>query len=144
VNGLNQYSTFLVGDQYLGVGVLDVQEVLREQSVTPVPLAPAVIAGLINLRGQIIPELDMRRVLELVPREPNRATFSVVIRTAHGPVSLRVDEIEDVLELDAASCEPPPASVDAQARALLVGVHRLPNRLLLILDIQKTVESGAD
>ncbi len=73
-----QYATFRVADHYLGVGVLEVQEVLREQRITPVPLAPEVVAGLINLRGQIVPELDLRQILRLSPRDPGAVTFSVV------------------------------------------------------------------
>ncbi len=135
-----QYATFLVGDHYLGIGVLDVLEVLRDQHLTPVPLAPAVVAGLINLRGQIVPELDMRRVLGLPLREPDSTTFSVVVRTEHGAVSLLVDEIDDVLELDASSFEHPPQNVDAHVRALLLGVHKLPHQLLLILNLRSTVD----
>ena len=124
----------------MGIGVLEVQEVLREQRVTPVPLAPAVVAGLINLRGQIVPELDMRHLLGLSPREPDAATFSVVVRTEAGAVSLLVDDIDDVLELDVSSFERPPQNVDAHVRALLLGIHKLKNRLLLILDIRRTAE----
>ena len=136
----SQYATFRVAGHYLGIGVLEVQEVLREQRTTPVPLAPQVVAGLINLRGQIVPELDLRSVLELPPRPPDSPSFSVVIHTEHGPVSLRVDEIDDVLELDASSFEHAPQNVDAHLRSLLLGVHKLPQRLLLILDIRRTVD----
>jgi purine-binding chemotaxis protein CheW len=139
-----QYATFRVGDHYLGIGVLEVQEVLREQRVTPVPLAPAVVAGLINLRGQIVPELDLRHLLQLPPGAPDAATFSVVVRTEHGAVSLRVDEIDDVLELDASSFEPIPRNVDPHVRQLLRGIHRLQHRLLLVLDVAHTVQTDGD
>jgi purine-binding chemotaxis protein CheW len=138
--GYTQYATFLVGDHYLGIPVPDVQEVLCEQSITRVPLAPAVVAGLINLRGQIVPELDMRQLLELPPRACGSATFSVVVRSEHGAVSLLVDEIDDVMELDASSFEPAPQNVDARVRGLLLGVHQLPRRLLLIVDIHRAVD----
>jgi chemotaxis signal transduction protein len=142
--GSGQYATFRVGDHYLGVGVLEVQEVLREQRITPVPLASAEVAGLINLRGQIVPELEMRRLLRLPDRNPDDSRFSVVVRTAHGVVSLLVDQIEDVLELDASSFELPPRNMDPQVRDLLLGVHRLQRRLLLILDIPRTAGLGCD
>jgi len=135
-----QYATFRVGDHYLGIGVLEVQEVLKEQRLTPVPLAHPVIAGLINLRGQIVPELDVRRLLHLPPRAAEATTFSVVVRTEHGAVSLLVDEIDDVLELDASSFEHPPKNLDAMVRPLLLEVHRLEGRLLLVLDVRRTVE----
>lgn len=140
----SQYATFRVGEQYLGIGVLDVQEVLREQRITPVPLAPASVAGLINLRGQIVPELDMRHLLQLPGRQPDTETFSVVVRTDHGAVSLLVDEIDDVLELDASSFEQAAQSLDQRTRDLLLGVHKLQHRLLLILDVRRTVDVGAD
>ena len=143
-SGRSQYATFMVGTHYLGVGVSDVQEVLREQPVTPVPLSPRVITGLINLRGQIVPQIDMRCLLRLPPRDPDSPTFSVVVRTEHNAVSLLVDEIDDVLELDASSSEPPPQNVDAPVRALLLGVHQAQQRLLLILDVRRTVDVGVD
>jgi purine-binding chemotaxis protein CheW len=139
-----QYATFLVGDHYLGIGVSDVQEVLREQPVTPVPLSPAVVAGLINLRGKIVPQLDMRRLLNLPPREAESATFSVVVRTEEGAVSLLVDEIDDVVELDASSSEHPPQNADPSVRALLLGVHQMPHRLLLVLDVRRIVDVGGE
>lgn len=139
-----QYATFRVADHYLGIGVLEVQEVLREQRVTQVPLAPPAVAGLINLRGQIVPELDMRRILHLPPRPPDAVTFSVVVRSEHGAVSLIVDQIDDVLELDASSSEPVPKNVEPRVRALLCGIHQLPEQLLLILDICRTVQMGGE
>ena len=94
------YATFLVAGHYLGIDVLEMQEVLRGQRLTPVPLAPEVVEGLINLRGQIVPAIDLRRVLKLAPADPGQDRFSVVARSDHGPVSLQVDEIGDVVELD--------------------------------------------
>lgn len=135
-----QYATFWVGDHYLGIPVPEVQEVLREQMITKVPLAPPAVAGLINLRGQIVPELDVRTLLAIRPRESGAATFSVVVRTDHGAVSLSVDEIDDVMELDASSFEMPPQNVDGLVRGVLRGVHQLPRRLLLIVDVPRMVE----
>jgi purine-binding chemotaxis protein CheW len=139
-----QYATFRVGDHYLGVAVLEVQEVLREQRITPVPLAPVEVAGLINLRGRIVPQLEMRRLLRLPAREPEAPHFSVVVRIEDGVVSLLVDQIEDVLELDASSFEQAPRNMDAQVRELLLGVHRLQQRLLLVLDVRRTAGVGCD
>ena len=140
--GSNRYATFVVGGHSLGIRVLEVQEVLRRQRLTPVPLAPEVVAGLINLRGQIVPALDMRRVLHLPPPEDGIDSFSVVVGLEHGAVSLQVDEIGDVLELDDSSFEFPPENTDAHLRALLTGVHKLKDRLLLILDTRRTAEVG--
>ena len=138
----NQYATFRVADHFLGIDVLEVQEVLRGQSMTRVPLAPTVVEGLINLRGQIVPALDMRQVLGLPARETAHDAVSVVVRSAHGPVSLQVDDIEDVIELDSETFETPPSNIGAELRALFSGVHKLAGRLLLVLDTARTVQAG--
>src|ERR1700720_824676 len=88
-----QLSTFFVADLFFGVDVLDVQEVLRFQQMTPVPQAPEVIEGLINLRGQIVTAIDMRRRLRLPPRGGDETPMNMVVRTGDGAVSLLVDEI---------------------------------------------------
>ena len=134
------YATFLVAGHYLGVDVLEVQEVLSAQRLTPVPLAPDVVEGQINLRGQIVPALELRRVLKLVPSAPGQDRFSVVARSPHGLVSLQVDEIGDVMDLDGSGFEPPPDNVDPAIRSLLRGVYKLKDRLLLVLDTARATE----
>jgi purine-binding chemotaxis protein CheW len=134
------YATFLVAGHYLGIDVLEMQEVLRGQRLTPVPLAPEAVEGLINLRGQIVPAIDLRRVLKLAPAEPGQDRFNVVARGHQGPVSLQVDEIGDVVELDTAGCELPPDNVDPAIGCLLRGVYRLKDRLLLVLDTARATE----
>lgn len=138
----HQYATFVVGGLYVGVDVLDVQEVLRGQTLTRVPLAAPVIDGLINLRGQIVPALDMRQVLGLPERDSETPPVSVVVRSSHGAVSLQVDEIEDVIELNTASFEAPPPHLSTHLRSLFAGVHKLEQRLLLVLNTQLAAESG--
>jgi purine-binding chemotaxis protein CheW len=135
-----QFSTFFVADLFFGVAVLRVQEVLRYQPMTRVPQAPAVIEGLINLRGQIVTAIDMRRKLKLPPRDKDQAPMNVVVRTQDGPVSLLVDEIGDVLDVEAATYEPPPDNLDPEARRLITGVYKLKNRLMLVMDAERTVD----
>ena|SRR5579859_1275825 len=94
-----QYSTFSVGTLFFGIEVLKVQEVLRYLEMTSVPLAPDVIQGLINLRGQIVTAVDMRRRLGLDKRAAGETPMNMVVRSDDGPVSLLVDEIGDVLEV---------------------------------------------
>ena len=98
-----QYSTFYVSDLYFGIDVLNVQEVLRYQQMTRVPLAPDVIEGLINLRGQIVTAVDLRKRLNVQPRDRSSAPMNIVVRSEEGAVSLLVDEISDVLQVDPAS-----------------------------------------
>jgi len=137
-----QFSTFFVADLFFGVDVLRVQEVLRYQQMTRVPQAPEVIEGLINLRGQIVTAIDMRRRLGLPPRGGDQTPMNMVVRTDDGPVSLLVDEIGDVLDVDVANYERPPENLDPSARELIRGVYKLKDRLLLVLDAERTVDLG--
>jgi len=134
----------LTGDGlYLGVDVLKVQEVIRCQPMTRVPTAPPVVRGLINLRGQIVTALDLRRRLELPATGAPAAPTNVVVRSADGAISLLVDDIGDVVEVTDAEFEPAPETLAGVARELIRGAYKLPERLLLILDVEKTVGQWA-
>jgi purine-binding chemotaxis protein CheW len=135
-----QFSTFFVADLFFGIDVLRVQEVLRFQQMTRVPLAPEIVEGLINLRGQIVTAIDMRRRLRLPLRAAGEIPMNMVVRTEEGAVSLLVDEIGDVVDVDAASYEQPPENLDSAARDLIRGVFKLKNRLLLVLDTDRAVD----
>jgi purine-binding chemotaxis protein CheW len=108
--------------------------------MTRVPQAPEVIEGLINLRGQIVTAIDMRRRLLLPPRGGNQTPMNMVVRTDDGAVSLLVDEIGDVVDVDEATYERPPDNLDPAARKLIRGVYKLKDRLLLVLDAERTVD----
>ena len=139
-----EFATFFVDGLFFGIDVLQVQEVLRYQEMTQVPLAPDVIEGLINLRGQIVTAVDMRRRLKLMPRAEGQTPMNTVVRTKEGAaVSLLVDEIGDVVEVDSETFERTPDNVAAAARDLLQGVYKLKDRLLLILDTEKTIDIAA-
>ena len=135
-----QFSTFYVADLFFGVDVLHVQEVLRSQQMTSVPQAPGVIEGLINLRGQIVTAIDMRRRLGLPQRAGGQSPMNMVVRTVDGAVSLLVDEIGDVLDMDSATYERPPQNLDPAAKELIRGVYKLKDKLLLVLDEERTVD----
>jgi purine-binding chemotaxis protein CheW len=137
------FSTFFVGDLFFGVDVLKVQEVLQFQQMTRVPQAPDVVEGLINLRGQIVTAIDMRRRLGLPPRSGETPPMNMAVRTEDGAVSLLVDEIGDVLEVDASTWERPPENLDRGAREIIRGVYKMKDRLLLALDTERTVEVTA-
>lgn len=137
---LRQYATFFVGDLFFGISVTQVQEVLRFQEMTQIPLAPPAIEGLINLRGQIVTALDMRRRLSLAPREAEKLPMNMVVRSEDGPVSLLVDEIGDVLAVRPDQFEAPPEHLAAHHRHLLEGVYKLEGRLLLALDREKVLQ----
>jgi purine-binding chemotaxis protein CheW len=135
-----QFASFFVDNLLFGVEVLRVQEVLRYQEMTSVPRAPEVIEGLINLRGQIVTAIDMRRRLGLPSRGEGRSPMNIVVRAEDGAVSLLVDEIGDVVEVEEAAFEAAPENVDARIRDLTTGMYKLKDRLLLILDTRKAIE----
>lgn len=133
------YCTFWLEGQRFGIEVLDVQEVLRTQSMTPVPLAPEAITGLINLRGQIITAIDLRQRLELPPREDGASSVNIVVRTEEGPVSLLVDSIGGVLEVDRADYELPPETISGAGRDLIAGVYKVDGPLLHVLEVERVI-----
>jgi purine-binding chemotaxis protein CheW len=137
--GEHQYCTFFLDGHYFGLDVLKVQEIIRSQEMTRVPLAPPVVRGLINLRGQIVTAIDLRERLQLSPRPADQLPINVVVQTDDGAVSLLVDEIGDVLAVPEQTFERPPETLAGPARDLIRGAHKLQDRLLLILDTERTV-----
>jgi purine-binding chemotaxis protein CheW len=139
-----QYCTFHLDGHLFGVPVAAVQEVLKAQAVTPVPLAAPEVTGLMNLRGQIVTTVDLRVRLGLPRRDPAEPSVSVVVRTHDGgAVSLVVDRIGDVLETTDASVEAPPETVPEPVRALVTGVCKLERQLMLLLDTELATTLGA-
>ena len=134
-----QFCTFQVGDLYMGIDVLQVQEVIRRQEMTRVPLAAPAISGLINLRGQIVTAIDLRRRLRLAQRPEGSQPVNVVIGTSDGAVSLLVDEIGDVIEPAADSFEPTSEAMHQAAQGMIRGVYKLSDRLMLILDVDRAI-----
>lgn len=140
VANTSQFCTFYLDKMLFGVALKGVQEVIRSLDMTQVPLAPAAVSGLINLRGQIVTAVDLRRRLELEPGPLGRQSMNVVVRSEDGAVSLLVDEIGDVVEVEETSFEPPPETLRGSVRTIILGVHKLENRLMLVLDIEKACQ----
>lgn len=138
-----QFCTFFLDGHFFGTPVPQVQEVIQYQVMTRVPLAPSVVSGMINLRGQIVPAIDLRRRLGLPDRPTDQLPMNVVVRTAEGAVSLLVDEIGDVIEVESEALESPPETLQGFARQVVRGVYKLPGSLLLVLDTDLAVD-GAD
>lgn len=135
--------TFLVAGLHLGVHADLVQEVVRHHPITPVPLAPPEITGLMNLRGQVLTTIDLRHRLGLPPRPGEHLPLHLIVRGDRGPVSLLVDEIGDVQTYSPEELEPTPTTVDGTVRGLLDGVCTGPERLLLVLDLPSVLGVGA-
>ncbi len=135
-----QFCTFFLQNYFFGIDVQQVQEVFRYHEQTRVPLAPKVVSGLINLRGQIVTVIDLRRRLELDERSDAQPPMNVVVRHGDSVVNLLVDEIGDVVDVADDLFEPPPETLKGVARELIMGAYKLEDRLLLILDTEKTVD----
>lgn len=135
-----QFCTFFLDGHVFGTPVPKVQEVIQYQAMTGVPLSPEVVSGLINLRGQIVAAIDLRRRLGLPCRPEGQMPMNVVVRTSDGAVSLLVDEIGDVIEVEDETLESPPETLRGFAREVVRGVYKLSGRLLLALDIDRVVD----
>jgi purine-binding chemotaxis protein CheW len=135
VTGQNRYCTFRLGDLIIGIDVRRVQEVLKHDHMTPVPLAPPEVRGLINLRGQIVTAVDLRQQLGLA--SGGELAASVVIRAGDEIFSLLVDEVGDVVTPSQDDYEAVPAGVPARVRQVVVGTFKLAGKLLLVLDLDR-------
>jgi len=138
----HQFCTFYLDKLLFGVDLLKVQEVIRHMELTEIPLAPHVVSGLMNLRGQIVTAIDLRRRLELEDRPAGSLPMNVVIRTADGAISLLVDTIGEVVEVDEQSFEPPPETLQGKVREVILGVHKLDKQLMHVLSTEKACETA--
>lgn len=134
-----QWCTFFLDQLFFGVAVENIQEIIRYQEMTPVPLAPAEVGGLINLRGEIVTAINLRHRLKLPPRPDQHQPLNVVARIDGETVSLLVDEIGDVLEVDEVHFEFPPDTLIESVRQFIQGAYKLESQLLLVLDLERTI-----
>lgn len=131
----SQFVSFWIADQLLGVPVDIVQEVLNPQTIAPTPKARPEIAGLLNLRGQIVTAVDLRKRLALPADALGRPRMNVVVRHKGESYSLLVDEVGDVINIGNENFEPPPVTLDSHWKSLVSGVFRLEERLFIVLNV---------
>ena len=136
------FCTFFLDRFFCGIEVERVQEVIRQQRMTRIPLAPSRFRGLINLRGQIVTAIDPRQRIGLPERPADREPMNVVVRCEDGAASLLVDEIDEVITVGANTFAPAPHNIAESMRCLLRGVHKLPGRLLLIFDVDALLRAN--
>jgi purine-binding chemotaxis protein CheW len=132
--------TFDVDTLFIGIPISRIQEILRPQPVTPVPLASSMILGLMSLRGQIVPVINLAERLGVQMQDGGAEAFNVLIRTPDGPVSLLVDRVGDVVEVSPDTFEPAPDTLRSSLRSLIRGAYKLERRLLLALDAESAVQ----
>jgi purine-binding chemotaxis protein CheW len=143
---MNQFTTFYLNDTYFGIDIQTVREIIRHRLTTPIPLAPPDICGLIDLRGQIIPVVDLQSRLGIpndssLPAIADEDRYNIILRDDNELVSLLVSDIGDVLELSDEDFEPPIATLQGAIRSFVRGAYKLDDRLLLILDPEKVLEA---
>ncbi|MBB3041669.1 chemotaxis protein CheW [Nocardioides soli] len=129
--------TFTLDGHLYGVDVTAVQEVLRGQPQTRIPLAPDAVSGLINLRGQVMSAVELRVRLGLPDRREDQEPMLVVVRVAGETIALLVDTIGAVMDVDDEQFEPPPDTLAGPGREFLVGAYKLEDQLLLSLDVDR-------
>jgi len=132
-----QFCTFYIDQQFFGIEAVVVQEVIMHQQLNPVPLAPNEVLGVINLRGQIITAIDLRKRLGFEAGNAVATSVSVVAQVQEELVSFMVERIGEIVEIDLNDLEEIPGTLQGVARELLIGAYKMPEQLLLILNPQK-------
>ena len=143
VSDTSGFVSVKLGDQWFGVPVLRVQDVITQTIINNVPLAPPEVAGSLNLRGRIVTAIDLRRRMGMAPREPEQSFMCVIVDRAGELYALLVDDVGDVLWLSDDTFEAPPVTLANGWRAVIDGLHRLEDALLLILNIEQTLTFNA-
>lgn len=133
----SDYVTIWLDGQMCGIPVLEVHDVLSKQVMTKIPQSPAAIAGVLNLRGQIVTAIDLRKRLNLADREDSNDEMNVVVEYQAEPYSLIIDKVGDVLSLSNDAFEKNPVTLEACWQEVSTGIFRLEEELLVILDIEK-------
>ena len=138
---MSDFVAIRIGSQDFGVPVMQVRDVLRRQHLTPVPLAPRAIAGLLNLRGRIVTAIDLRTRLGLSPQAAGSETAHVVVVENSGELyALVVDSVGDVLPVDERQLETVPPGLDPQWRAVASAVYPTKTGLIVLLDIARLID----
>ncbi len=135
LTGERAYVILTLADQLCGVPVLAVRDVLADQRIARIPLAPPEVAGNLNLRGRIVTAIDLRKRLHLPPREAGQAAMSLVTEQGNELYALQVDQVSEVVTLPAADLEPNPPTLPAIWAEHAEGIYRMENRLMVVLDV---------
>ena len=138
-----QFCTFYLDRLLFGVESQRIQEVVPYRTLRPVPLAPRAVSGLMNLRGQVVVALELRRQLDLTERAAHMTPICLVIRASEGPVCLLADEVGNVVEVAGDTFEPSPETLSPHLRSVILGVHKLEHQLMHVLDTDQACEVQA-
>jgi len=141
---VTEYVTVVIGEQLFGLPISRVQDVFMPDRLTRVPLSSPEIAGVLNLRGRIVTAIDMRRRLGMGPRTDGRPSMAVGIELKGESYGLLIDSVGEVLKLADNTREPNPVNLDQHLARVSAGVHRLEGQLMVILDVERVLETGSD
>ncbi|MCG8503860.1 MAG: chemotaxis protein CheW [Sphingomonadales bacterium] len=136
----SDFVTIRVAGQLLGLPVLAVHDVLNAQKITPIPVAPSFVAGVLNLRGRIVTAIDLRNRLGFPDREEGEKSMSVVVEHKGEPYSLLIDSVGEVLSLENEEFEKNPVTLDPRWREISVGIYRLDDELLAVIDVKRLLD----
>ena len=128
------YLTFTIGSYQFGLPAVDVLEINRSLEYTNIPQSAKSIRGILNLRGQLVPVIDMRHYLNIDMENLNSETTSIILNVGSQLVSLLVDRVGDIIFFEQSAFEPPPNNLSNTADEAIVGAYKLPNGLIIILD----------
>lgn len=141
---VNEFLTFTLGDEEYGVDILKVQEIRGYDTVTRIPDAPDYLKGVINLRGTIVPVVDLRIKFKLGKAEYNSFTVMIILNIAKRVVGIVVDGVSDVLQLGTEQIRPPPelgASDGTRNSSFITGLGTLDDRMLILVDIESLLSA---
>ena len=141
-DGMLQLVSFFLGDEEYAIDVLKVQGIDRVSEITRVPRAPDFVEGVINLRGKIVPIIDLRSRIGLPPKEADRNSRVIVVDMGREVVGLRVDGVREVLRVPTSVVEPPPDMTNAESNEFVEGMGKLEDRIILILNVDKILDSS--
>ncbi len=136
-NENRDFVTIRLAGQLCGIPVLEVHDVLSEQSITAVPLAPPAVAGVLNLRGRIVTAINLRKRLGLAEQEADGENMSIVVEYQGEPYSLLIDSVGDVMSFPEDSFERNPVTLESCWQDVSGGIFRLKGELMVILDVEK-------
>jgi len=141
---IQQYLSFVVGGEIYALGILDVKEIIEYSSVTRVPMMPATIRGIINLRGKVVPVIDLGVRFSNIPTEPSRRTCIVIVEVEtennmRHDMGVMVEAVNEVLDISQESIEPAPAFGSAVRADFIRGMGRVADRFVILLDVKKVL-----
>jgi purine-binding chemotaxis protein CheW len=145
-NLAGKYLTFLLGDESYGIEILKVQEIIGMQSITRIPRTPEYVKGVINLRGKVIPVIDLRLRFGMEVAEVSRKTCIIVVQVAKADINVTmgivVDEVSEVLEIAAAEIEPAPGFGTRVETSFIMGMAKTESAVKILLDIDKIMSEN--